>query len=397
MKKKILFVDDEPKILQGLKRAFHEKQCEWDMVFAPGGKEALEELSKSHFDVVVSDMRMPQIDGAVLLKEVKDRYPHIVRIILSGYAEIETTLRAVPVAHQFLSKPCDPRRLEEIIEQISVLQAMLNSELLKNLIGRIDSLPTFPKIYQALTEVLSKPESSLQDLSAIIERDMAMSAKVLQLVNSSFFGLSHRITSVASAVTFLGLNMLKNLTLSLEVFRVFEGKAELQGFSLEQFQRHAILTAHLAKKMFKDPRSGEDAFIAGMLHDIGKLLMMAYFPDESVIICKEMKAQGKKRSIVEKDLLGVTHAEMGAYLLGIWGVPYSVVEAIANHHTTVTAPYRKFDIVSAIYVANRLVNLEDDPREELETAYLQGLGVLDQVPIWKGWLQELKIQILEVK
>lgn len=224
-----------------------------------------------------------------------------------------------------------------------------------------------------------------------------MSAKVLQLVNSSFFGLPHRVTSVTTAVTFLGLNMLKNLALSVEVFRAFEGKPESQGFSLDRFQKHGLLTAHLAKKMFKDKEKAEDAFIAGMLHDIGQLFMMAYFPAKFETICKEMKAQGKKRYVVETDLIGVTHAEVGL-ISGNLGHPLCCYGGGGPPSHPQRVPNSEFDLVSAVYVANRLVDLEDDPADELDPNYLKKLGVSDQVPIWQSWLQESKEQVdLEAK
>ncbi len=384
--KHILFVDDEPKILQGIERMLRSKHNSWKMVFALGGEVALQELKKDHFDVIVSDMRMPKIDGATLLKEVQNHYPHIVRIVLSGYAEMETALRAVPVAHQFLSKPCDAKHLEEVVDRACNLQTLLKDESLQNIVGKIDQLPALPKIYHELTKALAQPDSSIKAISAIVEQDIAISAKVLQLVNSAFFSLPRRVTSVATAVSCIGLNMLKNLALSVEVFRAFPNKKNFPDFSLEKLQSHALLTANIAKQMFSNKQKSEDAFIAGMLHDIGELIFMVHLPEKFCQLLTAVKENNKNFYLAEKEIFGITHTEIGGYLLGIWGLPYPVIEAVANHHEPQRVPHEEFDILEAIYIATHLA----EGSNELDLDYLKKLNVLDQLPTWNLLAQQLK-------
>lgn len=388
--KRILFVDDEPKILQGLERMLRGKRQEWAMTFAPGGEEALKELEKSAFEVIVSDMRMPRVDGATLLKTAQDRYPQVVRIVLSGYAEMETALRAVPVAHQFLAKPCEAQTLEDVINRACNLRDLLSDRLLIEALGKIDHLPVLPRIYQSLIKALSQPDMSIKEIAAIVEQDMAISAKVLQLVNSAFFSLPRRVTSVANAVSYLGLNMLKNLALSVEVFRAFQGRKEPPGFSFEELQKHAFQTASIAKAMFEDKQKAEDAFIAGMLHDIGKLILLAFLPTQFEQVLKETQEQGKPWEVVEKQKYGITHAEIGAYLLGMWGLPYPIIEAVAYHHEPRRVTQRQFDILTAVYAANLLAqpagaNFED----VVDSDYLTGLDVAGRIPLWKEMAHDI--------
>lgn len=381
--KHILFVDDEQRILDGLRRMLFHKNGEWTMVFAPGGAEALAALAQTPFDVIVTDMRMPQIDGATLLQRVKTTYPSVVRIVLSGHTELEAALRSVPVAHQFLTKPCDAGTLEEVVNRACQLQSLLNDTEVKKIAGGIDRLPALPKTYQALTAALINADTTVKEIAAIVEQDIAISAKVLQLANSAFFGLSRRVTNITTAVTYMGLNMLKNLALSVEVFRSFDDHAAL-GISLEQVQIHSLRCAHVAKRLLKDQRQAEDAFMAGLLHDVGKLLLAAHLPDKCAPIAHQAQTTQQPLHIVEQNAWGVTHAEIGAYLLGLWGLPYPIIEAVANHHAPARVPHTTFDTLSAVYVADRLLQAGDTaPETVLDMTYLDALGVVDRIPIWQ--------------
>ncbi len=191
-KKRILFVDDEPRVLEALRDLLRRYRNNWDMVFVTSGEQALVETERSHFDVVVSDMRMPQMDGAELLHRLQKTKPHIVRIILSGYSEVEAAMRAVPVAHQFLAKPVEPRKLESVIERACNLQALLQNEEIRSLASKLNNLPSVPKLYADLNRLLAGDNVSSEQVARLVEQDPAMCAKILQLVNSSFFGFPQK-------------------------------------------------------------------------------------------------------------------------------------------------------------------------------------------------------------
>jgi len=200
--KRVLFVDDEPAVLDGIRRVVKSKDNEWEVAFAPDGNAALTLIEATPFDVVVSDIRVPGMDGPELLKKVCERHPGVVRIVLSAHAEMSDALRAAPVAHQFLAKPCEPDTLRIAIERATSLSAILNSKLLANMIGSVQDLPVLPKTYLALREAVANPNVSLKAIVRIIEQDVAISAKILQLVNSAFFGLPREISTLQTAVTF---------------------------------------------------------------------------------------------------------------------------------------------------------------------------------------------------
>jgi HD-like signal output (HDOD) protein len=390
---RVLFVDDETAVLEGLRDSLRPKRREWKMTFALGAEAAIEQLQQDCFDVVVSDMRMPVMDGAALLALVQREHPDTFRVILSGYAESESALRSASVAHVFLAKPCNVESLWSSVERGRAMQSLLHAEGLRRDASGIGSLPSRPAAYTRLKEVLASPDSTQSDIARILEEDMAMSAKVLQLVNSAFFGLGRRVTSVRDAVAYLGLTTLEALVVSSAVFQVFAPSRNIAGFDIEELQRHGTLVGRIAKGLVPDRAKADEAFTAGALHDIGKLVLAAEEPDLLAAALTTARATGEPLHAIEAKLRGSGHAEVGAYLLGLWGLPHTVVEAVAHHH----APERaggSFDVATAVYVANRLVREAGacgagaSPGEPLDEELLTRLGVHDRLPEWRRMAAE---------
>jgi HD-like signal output (HDOD) protein/ActR/RegA family two-component response regulator len=348
-KKRILFVDDEPAVLSGLEGLMRADRKRWEVVFAANAPAALSQLASCPVDVVVSDLRMPGMDGASLLQRVRDDYPDTVRIVLSGYNDPNADLRSLPFAHQHLAKPCAPVVLRGAIEWACNIQSMLSKASIRRAIGEVETLPSLPYLYIRLSQAIEDPSASLVDIAGIIQQDMSMSAKILQIVNSSFFGLGHKVSSIENAVSYLGTNMIRNLLLSIEVFGAFLKSPLPCGLSQELLQRHSLFSAQLVKKLMK----GEDVFTAAILHEIGILLLATRFPEAFEQIVAFMKKNSCSLTFAEQELLGVTHAEVGAYLLGLWGLPYSIVEAVANHHS---ADSESNPLVSALSIAERFAD-----------------------------------------
>jgi DNA-binding NarL/FixJ family response regulator len=246
--KRILFVDDEPRVLERLQQMLESRKEQWDMAFALGGEAALTLLDATPFDVVVSDISMPGMDGAALMKTVCERHPAVVRIVLSAPQEMEEALRAVPVAHQFLLKPCDPEMLRVAVERATSLSNVLSNKLLANLVGSVKDLPVLPHNYLVLRQKLAEPDASIRDVVDIVEQDVAISAKILQLVNSAFFGLPREVSSLRTAVSFLGIDTLQNVVLFAGVFTIFDQLAKLPGFSCEELQAHSSSLQRLRDK-----------------------------------------------------------------------------------------------------------------------------------------------------
>ncbi|HEX3724897.1 MAG TPA: HDOD domain-containing protein, partial [Pirellulales bacterium] len=281
--KHVLFVDDDQNVLSGLRRILRPYHLEWRMEFCNSADDALRVLAESHIDVVVTDMRMPGKDGAELLTEVRATYPGVVRIGLSGYFSEETTLRAIGLAHQYLSKPCEPETLKYTIIRACALRDHLSDDRLKRLVSRMNTIPSLPTNYQAIVNELHSADPSLPRIGDIIARDMSMTAKVLQLVNSSFFGLARRVTNPTDAATMLGLNTVHALALSAGAFSQL-GSDDLGEFSMDALMSHSLAVGHFARAIAatqtRDSQIIDDAFVGGVLHDVGKLVLAANFCEE---------------------------------------------------------------------------------------------------------------------
>jgi HD-like signal output (HDOD) protein/CheY-like chemotaxis protein len=332
----ILFVDDDVSVLGGLRDSLRRFRHLWEMKFVPDAEAAMQELSTRPYDVVVSDMRMPDVDGAALLADVRARYPATARIILSGHADPAAILRTLPVAHQYLTKPCDPEQLRQVVERICALNALIHNDAIRSLVGGIGSLPSVPTTYLAMTQLMAQPEVDLAKVIALVEQDPAMCVKVLQLVNSAYFGLPRRMTGLKQAVTYLGLELLKSLVLSTHVFGMADAKSAA-ACHLDRLREAAMLTATLARRFLHGTPQADDAFTAGMVHDIGCIVMAM-------------------KGIQEQPDCGVTHAAIGAYLIGMWGLPLDIVEAVAYHHAPGKVSHLQTATMDAVHVAAALAD-----------------------------------------
>ncbi|MEW6072109.1 MAG: response regulator [Planctomycetota bacterium] len=390
--KRILFVDDETSVLDGLRRMLRNCRHAWDMSFVTSGREALQAMEERPFDVIVTDMKMPVMDGAELLTRVKELHPRTVRIVLSGHADLEASMRSIPVSHQFLTKPCQADTLREVVDRACNLESLLRDPAVQEVVGGVEELPVLPRVYRALAAALSEPEVDLAVVAGIVEGDVAITAKILQLVNSSFFGVRQEISSVHQATAYLGVNTIRDLVLSLEVFQHFRGAGIEQMLSIEGEQSHAMLTARIARRLLADPVAQDQAFLAGMLHDVGKLLLAAYLPDRLQAAIQAGAGSTRPFQVVEEDLFAVSHAEIGAYLLGLWGMPYPVVEAVAHHHHPSRVPEQTdFGVLGATHFANALARIDrkaPGPPSLVDLRLIRKLGLEDRIAGWREIARE---------
>jgi len=380
---RILFVDDEPAILAALQNLLRRRRRVWDMRFAPGGHEALAMLRAEAFDVVVSDLRMPGIDGAALLAEVRGLQPWAIRIVLSGHAERATLMRAVAVAHQLISKPCEVDHLVQVIERACSIQRAVPSREMAALAGPVGGLPVAPGVMRELERLLASPRANARDVACVVARDPALTAKVLQLANSAFFGEAHQVASVATAVSYLGIEALAELVRTPGVFDTTGGIEIPLGSSVDAMQAHALETALVARALA--PADKRDlAFTAGLLHDIGRIVLGARTPDKLMAITQTAHATGQPVYTVERATLGTTHADVGAHLLAMWGIPLAIVEAVACHHEPGRFEGEGADIGAIVNAAELLIDeVTGAERLGLDAARLERAGVPGDHEDWR--------------
>jgi HD-like signal output (HDOD) protein len=387
--KQILFVDDNPCQLRQLREAFATMQPEWEMDFANSGAEALQRLKEQAFDAVVSDLSMPEMDGIELLTRVREELPSAVRIILWSTGERETALRLVGTAHRDLAKTCDVQILEEAIERAVALRDLLADERLRSLVGQMSALPSVPELYLQLLQELSHDDPSAERISEIVQRDPAMCAKMLRLANSAFFGLPAPITNPIEAVLYMGVDTIKGLVLSLQFFSL-SNRTRLPEFSFEQLWQHSwgtgILARRMARRLQMELQASNEAFTAGLLHDAGKLLLATSLTAEYRKILQLQQGEHLPLEQAERLALGTSHAEVGAYLLALWGLPDSIVEAVGWHHHPSGSYNVSVSPLALVHAANVLEQEEQtsaEYRPALDETYLAKAGLADELAAWR--------------
>ena len=388
----ILFVDEEKFVLKALQRSFRKMRQEWDMRFAGHPAEALQTLQNAPVDVIVTETVFTDQNGIDFLQAVREHHPQSVRIILSGYADRNVVLQSVDLAHQYLSKPCEDDALKATITRAFMMKALLDNSAIKQVVSKIDSLPSVPALYLELVEELKSEEASIAKIGEIISKDMGLTVKILKLVNSSFFGLPQRITNPAKAVSLLGMDIVKAIVLASGTFDNFK-KLKFTGFSMDQMWQHAFLCAAFSKIIAQacglERKEIDMAFMAGLLHDLGVLLIATHLPDEFTRILQHMHQHQTAMDVAEIQVIQTTHAAIGAYLLGLWGLPDAIIESAAYHHTPGARPLKKLDVPVIIHVANALANAGpalNSPNaivDTLDYVSLQNAGLLGDLENWR--------------
>ena len=387
--KSILFVDDEEMILKGLKRMLHKYSKEWDMRFALGAEVALKMLNEQEVNVVVTDMKMPGMSGVELMEKIKTLYPHTVRIVLSGHSEKEDVIKSIKLAHQYLAKPVESEKLISVIEQTYYLNTVLKDKEVKRVVATIEALPALPTTYNKIMKELESDDFSLKNIGAIVSQDIGTSTNILKQVNSSFWGLTSKVQTPDQAVNLLGADIIKSLVLKHHIFSLYEDIGS-DIFSISDMEKKAILSSQFSKiistELKLEKELQDSAFIATMLQDVGILILLTNFPKTYNVVLDELKKnEGYSLRQAELSVMGVSHAEIGAYLLGIWGMNFEVVSAIAMHHSPKVLDKRT-DLVTFIsYLSNAIYetlnddifNMPDDM--DIDRVYLANIGMLEKI------------------
>jgi len=363
----------------------------WQMEFADSAEKALDIMKdREPFDVVVSDVRMPQMNGIDFLKKVKELYPNAIRIVLTGFAGKGFIQNVGDEIHRFLTKPTSQEVLTTTIERALSLRETLANDSMKKVVSQVGDLPSLPAIYTQLMSELNKPKTSLESISKIISKDIGLTGKILQLVNSAYFGNLRRISVVEQAVAMLGVNTIKAMALTTEVFKKLE-KNSIEEFDLDEFWSHSVRVGNIAR-MIAEMAGAEKvvqghAFTAGMLHDVGRLVFASKLGTRYSKILRQSNNDEEIICLLEQSAFGVSHAEIGAYMIGLWGLHDPVVEAIAYHHTPMENYFEAFSEITAVHVADGIADMigngiEDIFDSSILVYYIEKLGYADDLPKW---------------
>ena len=356
-KRTVLFVDDEPQILNSCRRMLYPLYDDWNMLYVESGAKALEVMQNTEITVLITDMRMPGLNGFELIDIVRKKFPDVVRIMLTGQPDKELYCDVIGICHYFLWKPTSFEIFEEVLNRIRELDTALQDEKLFILIAGITSLPSLPSLYVRLTDLLKQPDVSSAAFAGVIRNDMAMTTQLLKLTNSAFFGLAKPLSNLENAITYLGMNVVQNLVLMQQLFTQFS-LAEQKEFDLDQLWQHSFCVASMTEKIMKTQSKMDmsyccRSYLAGLLLNIGKLIFIRHFPEDYRKVLEETALGTRPQSEIEKEHLGIDHAAIGGYLAALWGLPREIVEAISLHHKAPvfsgTSP-----VMEAVWHANRI-------------------------------------------
>lgn len=387
----VLLVDDNPNVLHSFKRALYSANNQWTILTAESGADALDIIAKDSVDIIISDLRMPIMDGVTLLGIVADQSPSTLRIAITGDADPILCQQATLVAHQFIAKPINPQDLIRIINQATGISKLIIKPDIKRTILRIANLPSQPGLYSQLVAELNKPEVDLEYVASVISQDISMTAKILQLVNSAYFGLAREVKEVSQAVFYLGVETIRDLSFSIHLFSQFDqGLIERSGLASlwDHSLRVASCSRAIAALTINDKKAIAGAFTGGLLHDIGKLILGTTSPTFYSSLMAMKMDDPMQYLLRERNEFGSTHAEIGAYLLGSWGLPQDIINAVLMHHSFVTIDPKDFSTSLAVWYANAFVCAYGKPSDaekfKLTEGMLQNKVLTGHVESWKN-------------
>lgn len=389
-----LLVDDEPMLLRSLTRLLASTCPNWTCITAGSAAEALELLERQPVDVVLTDFNMPGMSGGQLLARVQAQYPATIRIILSATDDPMTVFRAAPVAHQMVSKPFTSTVLIASLDRALGLRALLNDELLAGLVAGDQRLPSPPRVFTALQRVLARDNADSREIVAALTSDPALTAQLTRLGSSSLFALPGHARNIEGVVRYLGAERVKAMVLALEALRFMGPLSPAQQAVVETVHARSLRAAALAREIMSGERSADLAFLAAMMHDLGRLVLVCRAPKEYAVAEQLVASAGVSISAAERRVFGADHAEVGAYLLALWGQPEAVIRAVAGHHSNEPLFGGSLHVALAVQVA---VRLAEDPAwparragegeqddEAIDLGALEAAGALDRLPQWRN-------------
>jgi HD-like signal output (HDOD) protein len=398
--KRAIFVDDEPNLLRGLRRMLLSIRRDWDMTFVESPVEALEIMSaQPAFDVVVTDLTMPEMSGIEFLNEVTKRYPQTVRFVLSGQTDTASLLSASSVTHQFLTKPCDPQVLHNLLARAFSLTESLHGSRIKRTLLEMGALPSMPVIHREIVSEMQSPSPSIARIGAVIEKDAGLTMKLLQIVNAEFVGTGRQILSVAEAVQLLGLENIKSLVLMVEVFSPMQEQDLPEGISLDFLWHRSLTVGDYAMRIAEYETHSEpiaqESFTAALLHKVGMLILATKMTRDFVEVVSRVRSGDTTLSEAERDCFGATHGEIGGFLFDLWGLPDAIVKAVTYYDYPSALPEQlysvgdenRFTSLTAVHVANYFCADREGMGDILGGAYLDSdylnrLGLAERLARW---------------
>jgi HD-like signal output (HDOD) protein len=386
---RLVLLDNDHHVADAHRRALRVVRPEWEVVLVASPSAALDALAQAPTDVFIAELGSPAAKGVALFEDVKQRWPATIRLALSEFAERQVALRLERSVHRFLHKPCDTFLLAMLIERACTLRNAVSQPDVLEAIGGMEAIPRPPVTVQALEKVLADPDAGVIAVAAVVNRDAALTARLLRVVNSSFFGVGRQVTRVDAAVNFLGVSLVRAIALADGATRSF--KVSPDALDLDDWNMHAVRVATAAREIAlavapHDRSLADEAFLAGLLHDVGQVVLAGVAPQRWMELERAAAAESLPLNDIERRMNRVSHAVVGAYLLSLWALPSSVVEAVAFHHTPERLSGSMFDATIAVHLADALAARAGGRTAPLvHLPSVTGAGISDaQLAAWRA-------------
>ncbi|MDQ8203453.1 HDOD domain-containing protein [Pelagicoccus sp. SDUM812003] len=391
MKTRILIIDEDKEQLSTYQETLAPKSAQWELICADSAGAGLESAKAQSPDIVIVAFSVQKEHGVELLDEIEKLLPNSQRFIAAKEADKPKLDDSFGHAFQFLPNPCPANRLITEIQRCVAIDSWLGNPRIKEVVAKMGEFPSLPPMYLKVVNELNSRNSSAASIANAISGDLAISVKVLQTVNSSYYGFEEKISDITQAVSILGLDCVKNLVLAIQVFSSF-GRSPDHKAITDQLWHHSMSVAVASKRIAlfetEEEKQGEEAYTAGLMHDLGKLILLDAEPESFLAAREQAKEKNLPLWQVENEILGCNHAEIGAYVLGRWGMPASVVEAVALHHEPINSFGKRFSTLAAVHVANALVwerhPGEAKPDAAADETFLIEIGKVSSWETWKA-------------
>jgi HD-like signal output (HDOD) protein len=385
---KLLIVIGDPAVARTVEDSLRKRGVPADARFVVSSRSALADLAAEEPDFILADIDLPDGDGADLMRAVAQQHPDVVRVLVADSRELGS-LRTSGIAHRCLARPWQIDTIIEVIRRRYQLEASLADQALEQLLARTDRLPVAPSAYTRIAAEMRSREPGVDRIAGIIAEDPALTAKVLQHINSAFFSLRSEITTVERAVAMLGMNQIMAIVMSVGLYGQSTGApADLVESIKQSSMKVAALTRVVAKVEGVAPGDGDTAFLAGMLHDCGKLVMATNGPHLYADIADSNDLA------LETQVIGANHPLIGAYLLASWKLPDLVVEAVAHHHRPSAGSFDEFGAIGLVHVAHALAHRPGDGTiPGLDLDFIGRFDMWDQSAAWLAAADDFEYEL----
>ncbi|MBN2644165.1 MAG: HDOD domain-containing protein [Desulfuromonadaceae bacterium] len=368
----VLFVDDEELVLRSIERELRHSHEKWNLLFASSADEALSIMAQQPVDILVTDFKMPQMSGLELLTIVENLYPRTLRILLTGYTSKIKYVQTTNLCHYFFYKPFKIEGFKRFLDRASDVVSLLNNPGLVKHLNAISFLPLHPNSFDRLSSCFAHYDTQPQQLLHIAQKDISLALQLFKLSSSANFTLESGINSLADAIDYIDMENFRALFEGQQVF--VPNKPEIcKEFELDLMQNHSFQVAHIAEALARMTHLQDripEVKLAALLHDAGRIVLAHAFPEVYRHVFGRWQQEKEKGfATAESQILGSNHAQAGAYLAALWGVPFCVVRAICQHVQPAPPCLTAEPISHLVWHANRLAQGKIDKSRD----YYSGL------------------------